>query len=240
MPGLRPSNRVHCATLLSWVSTEKRARKRHKPHTLEPLLMNLSQAIAALKCGDVIVFPTETVYGLGADALNRDAVERVYQLKGRNPDIPIPIIVADQGMLRGLVDEIPPIAKKLIEQFWPGPLTLVLQAVPGTPKQLLNRTGGVGVRISSQLIATRLARELGRPLTATSANPSGRPAASTIEQAENYFAGEIEIFLDGGKLPAKIGSTVVEVNDDCIKIIREGEISAARLAAIIGKKNIQT
>jgi L-threonylcarbamoyladenylate synthase len=85
-----------------------------------------------------------------------------------------------------------------------------------------------------------LAHELGRPLTATSANPSGGQAASTIEQAENYFAGEIEIFLDGGKLPAKIGSSVVEVNGDCIKIIREGEISAARLAAIIGKKNILT
>ena len=81
------------------------------------------------------------------------------------------------------------------------------------------------MRISSQLIATQLARELGRPLTATSANPSGKQAASTIEQAENYFTGEIEIFLDGGKLPAKIGSSVVEVIEGRIKIIREGEIS---------------
>jgi L-threonylcarbamoyladenylate synthase len=200
--------------------------------------MNLSQAIASLKSGDVIIFPTETLYGLGADALNPAAVERVFQLKGRNPDTPIPIIVADQAMLKALVQEILPIARKLMEQFWPGPLTLVLPAVPGAPKQLLNRTGGIGVRISSQPIATQLARELGHPLTATSANPSGRPAATTIEQAQNYFAGEIEIFIDGGKLPSKIGSSVVEVSDDRIKIIRQGEISAAQLAASIGRKNI--
>ena len=202
--------------------------------------MNLRQAIASLKRGDVIVFPTETVYGLGADALNPAAVEKVFLLKGRNSDTPIPIIVADQAMLKGLVEQIPPIARKLMEQFWPGPLTLVLRAAPSTPKQLLNRTGGVGVRVSSASVATQLARELGRPLTATSANLSGQQAASTIEQAQNYFAGDIDIFVDGGKLPSKIGSSVVEVIDDCIKIIREGEISAAQLAVSIGKKNILT
>jgi L-threonylcarbamoyladenylate synthase len=201
--------------------------------------MNISRAIASLRSGNVIVFPTETVYGLGADALNPEAVQKVFQLKGRNPQNPIPIIVADRAMLRGLIDKIPPIAEKLIERFWPGPLTLVLQAGPDTPKQLLNIRGGVGVRISSQPIATQLARELGRPLTATSANPSGKPAASTIEQAKNYFAGEIGIFVDGGKLPPKIGSSVVEVIEDRIKIIREGEISVTQIATIIGRKNIQ-
>jgi L-threonylcarbamoyladenylate synthase len=202
--------------------------------------MNLSHAIASLKSGNVIVFPTETVYGLGADALNPDAVEKVYRLKGRNPQVPIPVIVADQAMLNGLVEKIPPVARTLMEHFWPGPLTLVLPAAPGMPKQLLNGAGGVGVRISSQPIATRLAKELGHPLTATSANPSGRPAAATIGQAQNYFAGAIETFIDGGKLPSKTGSSVVEVIDGSIKIIREGEISAAQLAAIIGNQNILT
>jgi L-threonylcarbamoyladenylate synthase len=200
--------------------------------------MNISSAIAALQSGNAIVYPTETVYGLGADALNHEAVEKVFQLKGRDPENPIPMIVADQTMLRALIDKIPPIAEKLIDRFWPGPLTLVLQARPDTPKQLLNTRGGVGVRISSHPIATQLSRELGRPLTATSANPSGKQAASTIEQAENYFTGEIEIFLDGGKLPAKIGSSVVEVVEGRIKMIREGEISVTQLAASIGGKNI--
>jgi L-threonylcarbamoyladenylate synthase len=200
--------------------------------------MNISRAIAALGRGDVIVFPTETVYGLGADALNHEAVEKVFQLKGRDPANPIPIIVSDRRMMRRLVDKIPPIAEKLIDCLWPGPLTLVLQARPDTPKQLLNSRGGVGVRISSQPLATRLSRQFGRPLTATSANPSGRQAASTIEEAENYFSGEIEVFVDGGKLAAKIGSSVVEVIEDKIKIIREGEISVSEIAAIIGGKNI--
>jgi L-threonylcarbamoyladenylate synthase len=202
--------------------------------------MNLSRAIASLKSGNVIVFPTETVYGLGADALNPAAVEKVFQLKGRNPNSPIPVIVADQAMLQGVVEKIPPVARTLMEQFWPGPLTLVLPAAPGMPKQLLNRMGGVGVRISSQLIATGLAQSFGRPLTATSANPSGQQAASTIEQAQNYFASDIEIFLDGGKLPSKTGSSVVEVIDDRIKIIRAGEITVGQLAATIGRKNILT
>ena len=202
--------------------------------------MNLSRAIASLKSGNVIVFPTETVYGLGADALNPAAVEKVFQLKGRNPNSPIPVIVADRAMLQGVVEKIPPVARTLMEQFWPGPLTLVLPAAPGMPKQLLNRMGGVGVRISSQLIATGLAQSFGRPLTATSANPSGQQAASTIEQAQNYFASDIEIFLDGGKLPSKTGSSVVEVIDDRIKIIRAGEISLGQLAATIGRKNILT
>ena len=202
--------------------------------------MNLRQAIASLNRGDVIVFPTETVYGLGADALNPAAVEKVFQLKGRNPDSPIPIIVADHAMLQGVVEKIPPIARTLMEQFWPGPLTLVLPAAPGMPKQLLNRTGGVGVRISSHLVATELAQSFGRPLTATSANPSGQQAASTIAQAQNYFASDIDIFLDGGKLPSKTGSSVVEVIDDRIKIIRAGEISLGQLAASIGRKNILT
>jgi L-threonylcarbamoyladenylate synthase len=200
--------------------------------------MNISSAIAALRSGNVIVFPTETVYGLGADALNPEAVEKIFQLKGRNPENPIPIIVADQTMLGGLIDKIPSIAEKLIDRFWPGPLTLVLQARYDSPKQLLNSRGGVGVRVSSHPTATQLARELGRPLTATSANPSGKQAAATIEQAENYFSGAIEVFVDGGKLPAKIGSSVVEVIEDRIKIIREGEISVSQIATIIGGKNI--
>ena len=200
--------------------------------------MNISSAIAALQSGNVIVFPTETVYGLGADALNHDAVEKVFQLKGRNPENPIPIIVADQTMLGGLIEKIPPLAEKLIDHFWPGPLTLVLQARDDTPKHLLNSRRGVGVRISSHPIATKLVREFGRPLTATSANPSGKQAAPTIEQAENYFSGTIDVFVDGGKLPARIGSSVVEIIEDQIKIIREGEISTSQIAAIIGGTNI--
>ncbi len=186
---------------------------------------DFSRAIDALRRGKIIVFPTETFYGLGADAFNKAAVERVISLKGRHPENPIPIIVADEKMLKGVVTEIPPVAQRLIERFWPGPLTLVLPAKKNLPAPLLNHSGGVGVRVSSHPLATRLAHELGHPVTATSANPSGRKPARTVAEAMNYFSGRLEIFLDGGRLGGKKGSTVVEIVQGKLRIIREGEIS---------------
>jgi L-threonylcarbamoyladenylate synthase len=196
------------------------------------------EAIAALRRGDVIVFPTETLYGLGADALNSQAVEQVFQLKGRDPVNPIPVLVADREMLHALVADIPEAAQKLIRQFWPGPLTLVLPARKEIPKPLCNPSGGVGVRISSQAIATRLVNALGRPLTATSANPSGKEPARTIPEAKTYFGDQIEVFVDGGKLTAKTGSTVVEVMGDTIKIIRQGELNTAELGRVLGQEKV--
>ena len=196
------------------------------------------EAIAALRRGDVIVFPTETLYGLGADALNSQAVEQVFQLKGRDPVNPIPVLVADREMLHALVADVPEAAQKLIRQFWPGPLTLVLPARKEIPKPLCNPSGGVGVRISSQAIATRLVNALGRPLTATSANPSGKEPARTIPEAKTYFGDQIEVFVDGGKLTAKTGSTVVEVMGDTIKIIRQGELNTAELGRVVGQEKV--
>jgi L-threonylcarbamoyladenylate synthase len=190
---------------------------------------NLSQAIAALGRGDVIVFPTETLYGLGADALNFAAVDKVFQLKGRDPRNPIPVLVSDLLMLDALVTEISPLAKQLIASFWPGPLTLVLPARHDIPRPLVNTGGGVGVRISSQPLARKLVGMFGRPITATSANPSGQPAARTAAQARAYFSGAVKIFVDGDKLTSSSPSTVAEVVGDKVAIIRHGAISAADL-----------
>jgi L-threonylcarbamoyladenylate synthase len=199
---------------------------------------DLSHVVAALKRGEVIVYPTETLYGLGADALNLDAVEKVFQLKGRDPQTPIPVLVADREMLGALVDEIPALAEKLMAKFWPGPLTLVLAARKDIPSALLNADGGIGVRISSQPIATELVRALGRPLTATSANPSGREPARTAEQARDYFSEEIRVYLDGGPLVSKIGTTVVEIGNNAITIIREGEIGRSELQRAVGESEV--
>lgn len=196
-----------------------------------------SQAIEALKRGEVIVFPTETFYGLGADAFDEVAVERVFSLKGRNPENPIPIIIADGEMLKGIVTEILPMAQKLMDRFWPGPLTLVLPAQKGLPAPLLNRDGGIGVRISSHPLATQLTRELGHPITATSANLSGQKPARTLDEAVSYFANQIKIFLDGGRLAGKKGSTVVAVLRDKLRIIREGEISVQELEKALADKS---
>ena len=191
-----------------------------------------SRAVTAIRQGEVIVFPTETFYGLGADALNSAAVEKVVSLKGRNLESPIAVIVADREMLREVVTVVPPTALRLMERFWPGPLTLVLPAKKTLPAPLLNSSGGVGIRISSHPAATRLARELGRPLTATSANPSGKEPARTVEEAMGYFSGRVEIFLDGGRLKGTKGSTVVEIVQGKLRIIREGEIPAEELKRV--------
>lgn len=190
----------------------------------------LTQALEVLRHGGVIVFPTETFYGLGADAFNAAAVERVVAIKGRDPTNPIPLIVADEKMLRDTVTEIPPAARRLMERFWPGPLTLVLPARKGLPESLLNHSGGVGVRISSHAVPARLVGQLGHPLTATSANPSGRDPSRTIAEARRYFSAKLKIFLDGGRLAGRKGSTVVEVFQDEVRTIREGEISREELA----------
>lgn len=195
-------------------------------------------ALAALRRGEVIAFPTETLYGLGADALNPAAVEKVYRLKGRDPANPIPVLVADRAMLSLLVTDVPPLAERLIASFWPGPLTIVLPARSDIPQPLVNFSGGVGVRISSQPIAVELVRALGRPVTATSANPSGKPPARTIRDACDYFAGEIEVFVEGGKLASETGSTVVEIAGDRIRIIRQGDVSRSELEANVGFEKV--
>jgi L-threonylcarbamoyladenylate synthase len=199
---------------------------------------NLASAVEALKRGHVIVFPTETLYGLGADALNEAAVEKVFQLKGRDSHNPIPVLVANQGMLETLVAKVPTSAQRLIDQYWPGPLTLVLPGRKNIPKYLCNASGGVGVRISSQPIATLLVNGLGRPLTATSANPSGKEPARTLQQTKKYLTNRVVIFVEGGTLTSKSGSTVVEVMEDSIRIIREGEINAYELRQVLGAATV--
>ncbi|MGE5304680.1 MAG: L-threonylcarbamoyladenylate synthase [Alphaproteobacteria bacterium] len=199
---------------------------------------SFEHALAALARGDVIVFPTETLYGLGADVMNSRAVDKVFQLKGRDRDNPIPVLIADRAMLDMLVAAVPERAKLLMDTFWPGPLTLVLPARNDIARPLVNANGGVGVRISSQPIATQLVAGLGRPLTATSANPSGKKPARTVAEAKDYFSDKIEVFIDGGRLESKTGSTVAEVLKSKVKIIREGEITVSALAQAIGQRNI--
>jgi L-threonylcarbamoyladenylate synthase len=200
---------------------------------------DLTHARAALERGEVIVFPTETLYGLGADALNFSAVENVFHLKGRDPDNPFPVLVADRAMLDSLVAKVSPLAEKLMAHFWPGPLTLVLPARADIPRPLVNTKGGIGVRLSSQPIATELVRLLGRPLTATSANPSGQPGAHTVLEAKNYFSAKITIYVDGGKLTSPTGSTVAALENDKLRIIRAGEISREALEVVVGKGVIE-
>ena len=188
----------------------------------------------------MIVFPTETLYGLGADALNFTAVEKIFQLKGRDPANPFPVLVADRAMLDSVVAAISPLAELLMTRFWPGPLTLILPARAKIPRPLVNRQGGIGVRLSSQPIATEMVRLLGHPLTATSANLSGQPGAHTLAEAKKYFGETISIYVDGGELHSTTGSTVAAIENDKLRIVRAGEISREALEDTVGREVIET
>lgn len=187
--------------------------------------LDISTAIPILKQGGVIAYPTETVYGLGCDATNPRAVQKLFDLKGRDSKVPIPVLIGELSQLPLYVEEIPESAKKLIQKFWPGALTLIFQAKNIFPEELLAKTGKIAIRISSHPIAQELTKKFALPLTTTSANRSGQPAASTPEEVEKYFKNEIDGILSGGELLASQSSTILDVTFDPPKLVREGTIS---------------
>ncbi len=203
------------------------------PKTKRPLILTpsspLDKALDAFKSGGIIAYPTETFYGLGVDPFNREAVKKLFILKGRSPKNPFSIIIKDREMLNGLAAEVPPLAEGLIKRFWPGPLTIIFRALPIVPPELIGDTGKIAVRVSSSPIAQKLVEALNSPITATSANPSGKNPPVTAASVVDYFNGSIDILIDGGTLGGRAGSTIVDIMDNRIEIIREGEIPAREL-----------
>jgi L-threonylcarbamoyladenylate synthase len=197
-------------------------------------IAGLDEALDALRVGELVVYPTETFYALGADPFSPDALERVFALKGRDPQRPIALIAADLEMALGLAREVPPNARRLAEVFWPGPLTLVLPARDDVPRGIGGPDGCVGVRVSPHPIARALASGLGRPITATSANRSGRSPATTLSAARNELGDKVKVYLEGGTLGASAPSTVVSVDvQGMIHMIRPGAISERQLWAAL-------
>jgi L-threonylcarbamoyladenylate synthase len=189
---------------------------------------------AALERGGIVVYPTETLYGLGARALSRAAVAGVADLKGRADTNPIAVIVAERAMLAQIVTRLPEPAERMIERFWPGPLTLVLPARADLPPELTAGSGAIGVRVSSHPIARALSAAIGEPITATSANPSGAPPARDVESARRAFGTRVDAYLDGGVLAGGPGSTVVLVGDDSVRVLRAGAVSVETLREALG------
>ena len=193
----------------------------------------IRDALTALAAGEAIVYPTETFYALGVDALSPDALERLFAIKGREPGKPVALIAADSAMAFAVAREIPAQARVLAEAFWPGPLTLILPAREGIPAALIGADGGVGVRVSSHPIARALAAGLQRPLTATSANLAGEPPAVEPESARRAFGNEVKVFVEGGRLAGGAPSTMVSVNRTGIRVLRPGAVSERQLAAAL-------
>jgi L-threonylcarbamoyladenylate synthase len=188
----------------------------------------IAEAAAALAAGQIVAFPTESSYGLGVDALSADALARLFALKGREPGKPPPLLISDENMLDQLAARVPARARELMARFWPGPLTLVLPAHPHLPEALVS-DGGVGVRVSPHPVAHALVAAFGRPVTATSANPSGTPAALRASEVFAMFGARIHL-LDGGAAPGAPPSTVVRVSDaGDLTILRAGALDPAEL-----------
>ena len=192
----------------------------------------LTAATDVLTAGGLVVYPTETVYGLGADAFNPMALERVVALKLRAPGKPISVLVSNMEMVSGLACDVPPLAATLMRRFWPGPLTIVLRARHGVSSLLTGDDDGIGVRMSSHPMATALVRALGRPITTPSANPAGQRPPISVDDARAYFGARVDCYLDGGGLRGEPASTVIDVRAQW-KVIRAGAISLEALQAAL-------
>jgi L-threonylcarbamoyladenylate synthase len=194
---------------------------------------NLEQFAARLRAGEVVAFPTETVYGLGADATNSSAVLKIYETKGRPRFNPLIVHVADLAMARRYV-EFPPLAERLAT-LWPGPLTLVLPMRPGSGLSDIVTAGldTVGIRIPDHPLALALIRAAGVPLAAPSANPSGKLSPTTAAQVRRAFHDRVPV-LDGGACRSGVESTILAVSGDTITQLRAGALPRDRIEALLG------
>lgn len=185
----------------------------------------IEKAAEVLRRGGLVVFPTETVYGLAADATNEPAVLRIFEVKGRPVGNPLPVQVASVDDVRSLVKSIPASAVRMMQDFFPGPLTIVFEAGEGVSPLITAGTGKIGVRMPDHDAALDMIREFGGPIIATSANLSGQNAPVTAEEAIENLGGGVDFVVDAGPARIKMSSTVVDVTTDPPGILRKGSVS---------------
>jgi L-threonylcarbamoyladenylate synthase len=193
----------------------------------------IREVAAALLEDAVAAYPTETFYALGAAAFSKKAVEKIYRLKKREPGKPLPVVASDMDMIREISASLPPSFRPLAEEFWPGPLTLVLPAAAGLPEFLLGPGRTIAVRIPPLSWLRALVREISQPLTATSANLSGEKELADPAEVTALFRGRIDIVVDGGPTPGGAPSTIVDLTSLEPRILRIGAIPEARIRAAL-------
>ena len=184
----------------------------------------IAEAVRILREGGIVAFPTETFYGLGADARNETAVEKIFRIKERDFHNPIALIVAEEKDVIPVAEEIPAEAEILMQKFWPGPLTLIFRAAPSVSPRLTAGTGKIGIRVSSHPVAGRLTAGLAGPLTATSANRSGGSECSSADAVIRTLGDLPDAVINGGQTPGGAGSTILDVTLSPPRILREGAI----------------
>ncbi|MCL2827764.1 MAG: L-threonylcarbamoyladenylate synthase [Oscillospiraceae bacterium] len=196
--------------------------------------LTIQEAATLLRSGEVVAFPTETVYGLGADATRDTAIEKIYAAKGRPGDNPLIVHIGDVAQLDQVVSELPDRAKKLMDAFWPGALTIILPRQEGVSDAVTAGLETVGVRMPSHPVALELLRAVKLPIAAPSANVSGRPSPTTAQHVADDLDGKIAGILDGGAVEIGVESTVIDCTTDPPVIFRPGGVTKAEIEAVIG------
>ena len=212
------------------------------------LLTGMRLAKAALGRKELVVVPTDTVYGLACDAFSHEGVTKLLAAKGRDRQAPPPVLIGNAAALEGLAQDIPQLARKLAETFWPGALTMILKTQPSLTWDLGETKGTVALRMPDHKIALALLQETG-PLAVSSANLTGEPAAITCQQAEIALGAKVKVYLDGGASPKGEASTIVDmtslvdtvsesgeiVTTGKVRIVRRGALSQQKLATVLGE-----
>ena len=193
----------------------------------------LEEAARCLQDGGLVAFPTDTLYGLAVVASQERAVERLFKAKERPRDRPLPVLVASAMDVDGVAVEVPPAARRLMEAFWPGGLTVVLRRHPGFRSPALAGGDTVAVRVPAHPVALELLRRVREPLTGTSANLSGRPGPRTAEEVRRQLGDRVDLIVDCGPCPGGVESTVVDCTADPPRVLREGAVPAERVAAVL-------
>ncbi len=199
-----------------------------------PDIQEIRRAASTIKSGGLVAFPTETVYGLGADGLRADTVDKIFLAKGRPQDNPLILHVASPDDILRVATEVPPAVDKLVQLFWPGPLTLVLPKGPNVPDVVSGGLPTIGVRMPDNIIALTLIAESGTLLAAPSANLSGRPSPTQASHVADDMWGRVDLILDGGPTRLGVESTVLDLTEDPPLILRPGSVTREELRDVLG------
>lgn len=210
-------------------------RLRHEARTTQLLAAAdpglIAAVTAAVRRGELIILPTDTVYGVGANAFDEEAIGRLYVIKQRAREKGIPILLADLSDLAKIASDVPPAAEKLIARFWPGPLTLVLPKRQDLPPSI-SSTGSVAVRLPDHAASRKIIRAAGGALAATSANLSGQAPAKNVAEALYALAGTVSLAVDDGPSGGQMASTVIDCTGDTIRLLRAGPLSMEELQLV--------
>ena len=192
----------------------------------------LDEAVDVLKGKGVVAFPTDTLYGLGADAFSIEAVDQVFEIKGRPKEMALPILLGTPSDLEKVAIEIPELTWTLVQTFWPGPLTLILRKSSAMPKIVSGGKESIAVRMPNHNVPLYLVQKLGRPITGTSANPSGAANPASADEVQELLGAKVDYIVDGGPATSGTPSTIVDLTESTPRIVRAGSVSYESLQAV--------